>query len=366
MYKVLWVDDEFDTQDLQQVADAAYNRGINMDTACKSAEEALAHLEHPDDFDAVILDARFFSTKGSVAGQEGLKGLRKIDSKLKDLLSKNKYLPAFIYSGQKELVHGEDFKDTYEEEYPIYDKYSGEEREKMFSDIIKTVNSREETKAKLQYADLFEVCNGSYYFDETLSESLLNYVVDINNGNTKNNNIFNSMRKVMDDFFSICTRLGLLNGGIKEINAQSKFLCDPAMREYIPEYVQNSIRFVVQTTQPGSHGTTKTDSDTKNGVAPYLIRSLFYAISNILVWWRRFIDGNPNYSSIIETASKIHIDITYLVEQDENGDYHCGEYLMYAPKGAELLGKHVSVVEYTDNTQPSNTRYKFFAKKVKS
>ena len=65
------------------------------------------------------------------------------------------------------------------------------------------------------------------------------------------------------------------------LNACSIMLCQPYMETIIPVYIQRSIHTCVAITNPGSHR-TKTDSDVKDGRAPYLIRSLIYNMLDIL------------------------------------------------------------------------------------
>ena len=60
-------------------------------------------------------------------------------------------------------------------------------------------------------------------------------------------------------------------------------LCQPYMETIIPIYIQRAIHTCVAVTNPGSHR-TKTDSDVKDGKAPYLIRSLIYNMLDILYW----------------------------------------------------------------------------------
>jgi len=385
-YKVLWVDDEYDTPALQEVADLAYDRGINMETGCKSAEEALAHLEHPNDFDAVILDARFFKSKNDTIESLGrMKGLREVTKRIEQLKSGGCYLPTFIYSGQPEIYKTEDYSDNYGE-YPLFPK-DDEGTYKLFDAIIKTVNERVETQIKLKYAPLFDVCVPRYMFNSNLTERLLNYAGQLEHNDTKKVEYLNDMRKLIEEFFGKCEDVRLLPSGLTSWTDKSKFLCEIKMQKFIPAYVQESIRFILRCTQEGSHYSVA-DSDMRNGVSPFLFRSLFFSLSNVLVWWKQFIDSNPDKEEISKVVmedgqnqqevkySKVELkgekvkefhpqSNSYLVEKDDEGYYHCGPYLMSQKHGSIVVGKKVVIVEEEDNTNSNSQIYPKFAKQVK-
>ena len=384
-YKVLWVDDEYDTPELQEVADLASDRNINMDTACKSAEEALAHLEHPSDFDAVVLDIRFFKSQSDTLESSGrIKGLRKVTDRLKQLKDKGSWLPTFIYSGQPDIYNSEDFKDTYED-YPLFQK-TGEGTKQLFAAIIKAVDEKVETRVKFNYSPLFDVCSSHYMFDSSLTERLLNYAGQIDQNDVKKPDYLNDMRKLIEELFEKCEQVGLLRSGISSLNEKSKFLCDNKMQNYIPPYIQESIQHILRCTQEGSHYGVA-DADMRNGIAPFLFRSLFFSLSSILVWWKQFIDSDCDKDALKQFVESIQVEsdqakkekkpeeserdattplpYTYIVEKDSDGFYHCGPYLMPTKHGQVMEGKTVVVLEEEDNTRKKSNVYRKFAKRVK-
>lgn len=384
-YKVLWVDDEYDTPELQEVADLASDRNINMDTACKSAEEALTHLEHPSDFDAVVLDIRFFKSQSDTLESSGrIKGLRKVTDRLKQLKDKGSWLPTFIYSGQPDIYNSEDFKDTYED-YPLFQK-TGEGTKQLFAAIIKAVDEKVETRVKLNYSPLFDVCSSHYMFDSSLTERLLNYAGQIDQNDVKKPDYLNDMRKLIEELFEKCEQVGLLRSGINLLNEKSKFLCDNNMQKFIPPYVQESIRHILRCTQEGSHHGAA-DADMRNGIAPFLFRSLFFSLATVLVWWKQFVDSNCDKDALKKCVESIQMDTdtaktdiktaeperktatvlpyTYIVEKDSDGFYHCGPYLMSTKHGQVMEGKTVVVLEEENNTRKKSNIYRKFAKRVK-
>ena len=385
--KVLWVDDEFDTPELQATARLAYDKGILMDPACKSAKEAIAHLQHPNDFDAVVLDARFLESEEDTLESRGkTKGLREVTKRIEQLKSKGCYLPTFIFSGQPGIYDTDVFSDTYED-YPLFKK-NGDDKYKLFNAIIAAVDERIETQVKLKYAPLFDVCVSRYMFDSNLTERLLNYAGQVEQNDTMRTEYLNDMRKLIEEFFEKCEKVGLLPLNINSLNDKSKFLCKENMQEYIPPYVQEAIRYILRCTQEGSHYGVA-DSDMRNGVASFLFRSLFFSLSNVLVWWKQFIDSNPDtvalkqYVKSIQLNTEPSVSITelhntkkfstntiplpyfYIVEKDSDGFYHCGPYLMSTKHGQATEGKKVIVVEEEPNNKRKSDIYPKFAKRVK-
>lgn len=384
-YKVLWVDDEFDTDALQEVADSAANRGINMDTACKSAEEALAHLQHAKDFDAIILDARFLtSTSDTLDSKGGVKGLGRVIKRIRQLKDAGDYIPTFIFSGQPDTFKSEWFAETYEE-YEVFQK--GLDNMRLFDAIIRAVNEREVSQVKLKYAPLFDIGVPKYLFDSSdITDRLLNYAIQVEHNDTKKPDYLNDMRKLIEELFEKCEQVGLLRSGINSLNEKSKFLCDNNIQKYIPPYVQESIRHILRCTQEASHHGVA-DADMRNGIAPFLFRSLFFSLSTVLVWWKQFIDSNCDKDALRQCVESIQMDTetaktdkktaeperktdtilpyTYIVEKDSDGFYHCGPYLMPTKHGQAIEGKMVIVLEEETNTGKKSDVYPRFAKRVK-
>lgn len=386
-YKVLWVDDEINTPDLKMVAALASRRyGINMETACESSEQALVYLEHPSDYDAIILDARFLSSSHSTSSTSGsIRGLREVTERLEELRTNGHFLPVFIYTGQPDLYKSEDFKDTYYR-YQIFQK-NEEGTIKLFEAIIQSVNDRMETQVKLKYAPLFDIGVPKYLFDSSdIADRLLNYAIQVEHNDTKKTDYLNDMRKLIEELFEKCEQVGLLRSGINSLNEKSKFLCDNNMQKYIPPYVQESIRHILRCTQEGSHHGAA-DADMRNGIAPFLFRSLFFTLSSVLVWWKQFIDSNCDKDALRQYVESIQMDTetaktdkktaeperktdtilpyTYIVEKDSDGFYHCGPYLMPTKHGQAIEGRMVTVLEEDTNTGKKSDVYPRFAKRVK-
>ena len=96
--KVLWIDDEFDT--LELINESAAENDIEL-IGFKSAEEALKELEHPENYDAVILDGLFYLGNNEKGIPSKQTAFGKVASKLITLKERSIILPWFILSGKK-------------------------------------------------------------------------------------------------------------------------------------------------------------------------------------------------------------------------------------------------------------------------
>jgi hypothetical protein len=112
-YKVLWIDDECNDPNLQEIADKAYDEYSIDLLCCESAEDGLQKLEDANSLDAILLDARFYLNKEDSSGSEDLKGLSKVWKRLDQLEAKGVVLPRFILTGQPALSNNDTFSDTY-------------------------------------------------------------------------------------------------------------------------------------------------------------------------------------------------------------------------------------------------------------
>lgn len=279
-YKVLWLDDQFDSPELQEIADKAYDDFSIKLEGFKSGEEGNEELERFQrkevHYDAILLDARFYKTKDGISGTEDLKGLSDVWSKLDQLEGKGVMLPRFILSGQADLSTSSMFKETYGE---FYSKHKPKDLKRLFENICKAADEKEETVIRSKYSNLFGVC--SVGFIGTHNEArLMKILKGYEDQDFANPDYFNPIRKIMEDVFSHCKRKGLITLSVTEMNDQSRKIFNNTT---LPIYIRRSVQNVVDICQEGSHRTS-IDSAVSNGETPYLVGSTIMNLMNILVW----------------------------------------------------------------------------------
>lgn len=279
-YKVLWLDDQFDSDELEQIADKAYDDYSIKLEGFKSGEEGIEELDKFErkevHYDAILLDARFHNKKNAVSGTEDLKGLSEVWSKLDQLEGKGVLLPRFILSGQTDLSGSNVFKETYGE---FYSKLKQEDIKRLFEDICKAAYEIEETILRFKYSNLFGACSAGFIgiHNET---RLMKILKGFENRDFANPDYFNPIRKVMEDVFQLCKNKKLFPLGVIEMNHQSRRIYDNTT---LPIHIRRSVQSVVDICQEGSHR-TKIDSMVTKGEAPYLVSSTIMNLMNILIW----------------------------------------------------------------------------------
>jgi len=279
-YNVLWLDDEFDSPELQEIADKAYDdHSINL-IGFKSGEEGIEELEKfarkQVHYDAILLDARFFKSKEGTSGTEDLTGLGEVWRKLHQLEGKGVFLPRFILSGQTDLKGNMMFIETYGK---FYSKHISEERNKLLSDMCKAADEKEETMLRQKYSNAFGSCSAGFIGSHNEAR-LMKILKGYENEDFANPDYFNQIRKIMEDVFAYCKKKGIIHLSVVEMNDQSrKIHSDPTK----PIHIRRSVQFVVDICQEVSHK-TPIDTSVSSGEAPYLLSSTVMNLMNILIW----------------------------------------------------------------------------------
>jgi hypothetical protein len=192
-YKVLWIDDECNDPNLQEIADKAYDEYSIDLLCCESAEDGLQKLEDANSLDAILLDARFYLNKEDSSGSEDLKGLSKVWKRLDQLEAKGVVLPRFILTGQPALSNNDTFSDTYGN---FYSKHEASDIVRLFIDIVSASNQRIETQIRNKYADVFNVCTNTYIGEQNANELML-ILKGFESQDFRNASYFNAIRKIM-------------------------------------------------------------------------------------------------------------------------------------------------------------------------
>lgn len=285
IFKVLWFEDQFREDSLQEIADKAFDEYSIELCGCESAAEGLKILNNEETilFDAVLLDARFYLSENDISGTEDLKGLKMVWKKLDQLEALGIVIPRFILSGQTALSNDYTFSDTYGK---FYSKHEPEDIDRLFNDIIIAADKRIETQIRHKYSDAFDVCTNVYIGGQN-ANNLMVILKGNENHDFRNASYFNDIRKIMEDVFDCCAAKGLFPAYCSSMNARSRELCNNPI---IPVYIQRSIHSVVLVAQNGSHR-LEIDQAVSSGNAPYLLTSTSMELLNILFWYKKYVDN---------------------------------------------------------------------------
>lgn len=271
-YLVLWVENE--PEKLRN-----FQRDIEEDgeielVVIKDAQSAALYLdENIEKLSGAILDIESFRTPGDE--EETKTSFCRVRDKINKLEYRNK-IEFFAFTGKGKYLKD---REGFEEEFGcrILDKnYQSIEAEEYLKEIV---GRHIIAKISSKYAGAF--------IHEDIQLDLLKILMVLENHDYRNAGVFNDIRKVMDWVMPYCYDMGLSQIRFDGSNLAdcSKFLCKTELADngLIPIYIQRSIHSVVVVSNEGSHRLS-IDDDTKEGRAPYLVRSTVFELLNILYW----------------------------------------------------------------------------------
>ena len=373
-YNILWIDDEHET--LTGTKGRAKRNGINL-IAFKSLNNGMDELERNYPFyDGVLLDAKFFENEDDVKGTEDTYNVHRAKERLLQLKKKFK---VFVLTGQAEAYEDNTFKKAFTK---VYKKGSDEEIDRLFSDIKVAAATQEDTQIRHSYKRVFDVCT-ERYIGELASQDILNLLKV--NDETNIDHHFNTIRKVVEDLYIAFNKFNLLPAefvtpGVA-LNESSKFLAGKGSdgslfsekgyqhleETHLSKQIALYLRSILSVTQAGSHR-SEIDVHVRTIKTPYLLKSVFFQLLDVLVWFKMYVDSNPKTENWlkVETAAEaaepaaelIHGKVINIHPQkgfaffkpDSIGDnIFIPPHLVTNHSLTEGMPVQVEVEEYTDN-----------------
>lgn len=373
-YNILWIDDEHET--LTGTKGRAKRNGINL-MPFKSLNSGMDELERNYPFyDGVLLDAKFFENEDDVKGTEDTYNVHRAKERLLQL---KKNFEVFVLTGQAEAYEDKTFNKSFTK---VYKKGSDEEIDRLFSDIKVSAATQEDTQIRHSYKRVFDVCTEKY-IGELAGQDILNLLKVHDETNIDNH--FNAIRKVVEDLFIAFNKFNLLPAefvtpGVA-LNESSKFLAGKGSdgslftekgyqhfeETHLPKQIAFYLRSILSVTQAGSHR-SEIDSYVKTIKTPFLLKSVFFQLLDVLAWFKMYVDSNPKTGNWVrvETAPKVTDPATELIygkvininpqkgfaffKPDIIGDnIFIPPHLVTNCSLIEGLPVYVEVEEYTDN-----------------
>ncbi len=296
MYRILWIDDEH--EGMSGFKGDAKSNGIKF-VPFKSLNGGLDELERNYHlYDGVLLDAQILENEDDTKGTEDTDFVHRAKERL---LQIKKKFEVFVLTGQAEAYEDKTFKKAFKN---VYKKGSETEYERLFADIKEAASVQEDTQIRHKYKRAFDICNEKYIGVDAVG-SLLSLLKTLElQDDSSNPQHLNEIRKfVAGAVMKKLKSSGVIPATITQLNAKAKHLGDFRFKEIIPVYVQRAFHSIISTCQDGSHSCNEgedgeippqVDKLVRDGMAPYLIRSLMYELLNILIWLKEFIDSHPD------------------------------------------------------------------------
>lgn len=302
MYKILWIDDQYNDPRLIEFAIEADNNHIYLE-GYSSFEEGFEALEkNLEKYDVILLDGLFFEKKGQQMGTEDESGIGMAIARINELKSK-KAFPWFVLSGKDAFTKNEN-SIIKANKARCFDKTNPSDVIQLFEVIKIAAKNQPNFQLKHQYRNILKICDNKYIGDNQF-ERVFSLIKDLENkdGIEKTGDLFNPIRKIIEALFGSLRDIGVVPSEVKSLNRSSLFLANKHndyihLSEFIHPMVAENLHRLINITQAGSHGEgelqLRVDEYLQNNNTDFLYKSTVYLLFDILVWFKDFIDENGN------------------------------------------------------------------------
>lgn len=373
-YNILWIEDEHET--LIGTKGRAKRNGINL-IPFKALNSGMDELEKNYPFyDGVLLDAKFLENEDDLKGTEDTYNVHRAKERLLQLKKK---FEIFVLTGQAEAYEDKTFKKAFTK---VYKKGSDEEIDRLFSDIKVAAAMQEDTQIRHSYKRVFDVCTEKY-IGELAGQDILNLLKV--NDETNIDNHFNAVRKLVEDLFIAFNKFNLLPNEFVSpsiaLNESSKFLAGKGSdgslftekgyhhleETHLPKQIAFYLRSILSVAQAGSHR-SDIDLHVNTIKTPFLFKSIFFQLLDVLVWFKMYVDANPKTGNWVklDTSSEATEPAAELIsgnvinlnsqkgfaffKPDTNGDnIFIPPHLVTNHSLTDGTPVQIEVEEYTDN-----------------
>lgn len=294
-YQILWIDDlpndkfiiEAEEYDLDIHVEECYNDGI---------EWLRTNL---DNCYAVILDVKSKITNApkEVARREAFKE-KWLD--VVQLCTQRKQIPWFVYTAGD--YEGIEALQVMIPSRQFYNKPA--DRTELLKNIVLAIELNDMAIAVKKYGEILNFYYSLQDSDDVV-KPLFRVIKIVEENDYKNTSAFNDMRKILGWCVAYMREHGLFPDDLTKISQASYYIRSinsgrvnvPGRRDIVPNYIRYIFETCADTCNNGSHGKVEGATDDTNnlivdsivskGDAPYLIRSTFYELMNILDWCKK-------------------------------------------------------------------------------
>ena len=298
-YRVLWVDDEYEEKGGGFIA-LADDFNIKID-AVKSLDEFKVKLNAGyEEYDGIITDARFFKTATQVTGTENEDAIYELNEFILESIPKKFKL--FVYTGQPDLFGGAQFNKMFKD---VYEKSKDEER--LFLDLKIAADKLPEMQIKKKYSRVFEIFN-DHYLPKSSIKDLLKFLDDELDHDKSS---IKMARDFIEDLFRSFAKHEIIpsyfvDRSVKS-NAIARLISGSSEDNYKldesslpPKIITDLISYLVRTTNPACHR-AHIDDHINNVATDYLFNSVKYALLDVIIWFKLYIDNEQitnNWSNL--------------------------------------------------------------------
>lgn len=305
-YKVLWFDDEW--EELEEISEEALDFDIEL-IGVSNAEKGLEMLNNLENFDAVLLDGRFYKDANQIKNDESDKAFGMVAKELDKRVGSNNFIPWFILSGQPSFVK-EDNKlvELFEDNSKawggdkVHDK-NDDDNTSLWKDMVKAIETTDSYIIKKKYSAVFQVITNGTIAKEHNSR-LISVIQNIHNPDQINNaiDLFNPLRKIIEGVKDKMIDLNIIPSDLP-FNKLSYFVAGEHnqysfKKEIAPPVIKHLFKNVIPILQEASHGKKEMllslEEFHHSTNRSYLYSSTAYQVMEILIWFNEYVAENSD------------------------------------------------------------------------
>lgn len=295
MYKVLWLDDKYETTEL--ISEEALIQDIRL-VGYTNAKEGIEELEAShQDYDAVLLDGLFYENADQAGTDVDDTAFGQVAKALSNLRAQQVFMPWFILSGQKKFRKGDSsyiklFKDESYAGGKIFDKNKDEDIEELWREIKEAADNRPERKARLTNPEIFKIFEKGYLPSEVEDQVLQLLANPLPKNNSELKAVLTNIRSVQESIFvklenikvlphfnHFHQKVNHLSGNIDYRNGRK-----PRTTAYQPQEIENLQNWIYYTCGTYIHHLEAQHYD-QYMISNYAVESLRTGLMEILLWF---------------------------------------------------------------------------------
>lgn len=284
----------------------AENEGLFLE-GYPSYEEGFEALERNlEYFDVILLDGLFFETRGQVAGTEDESGLGMAIARINQLKDR-KAFPWFVLSGKDSFTKGENML-LKANKAKCFDKTNSRDVVRLFEEMRTAASEQADAQLRIKYEKVLASCSQHLLGMDQFSR-LFTLIKHVENKDklVMTEDLLTPIRKIIERIFKRLSKNGIIPQAIISnkgwISGSSYFLANKHddyehLKEFVAPVVSENIYRLLNIVQDASHGEgelkLKVDEYLKVSKSDYLYRSCVYLLFDLLLWFRDFMEANPD------------------------------------------------------------------------
>lgn len=335
-FNILWIDDQFD--EMPGFIDEASLDGLDL-TPFKSSDEGMDYLrEHLNEVDAVILDAKVFKHEANdTATEKGLMASLREIAKIQGQ-HPEKAIPHVVYTGQADLESDAVFADRMDE-VKVHSK--NKPNGALFERLKELIGDAPDATVRNQYRAAYDAC-GADKIDGKCWELLAPVLKSIELGVDLPHEPYNEVRKAVEWIFRYLHQAKVIHEDIIDANGMvglglgSRFLDGQVVKlrsgefwkaehRILPKLLADSLRYVLDVTQPGSHTEDADASDEDRASIAVveaevpdhrLLQCVSLMVVDLIQWAARYVrdhsDPQSNQQQWLQLSGPAGTEVTAL------------------------------------------------------